>query len=552
MWTETNLRPDLEQQAALRLGSLARVIADDAGAGTLEDSLADRLGALAGVRVTFVAGDGTVLGDSEVPATRLARLDNHGARSEIVQARSEGLGLSSRGSRSVSLPLFYVAVRRGEDFVRLAVPIATVTGAVGQVRRMAVLLAVVALILLVAAPRAARNDLPRADLRLAVRGLGAGRFDTRVPDDGPLADIAGELNEAARALALDRGRTKEHLEDLERMLDAIDDGVAVVDASGRVVRGNLAFTRWAGVEEPAGRRIGTLFRHPVPRRAVEAALSGESSVAEAILGSRTVEVRTVPVADGALLRIHDLTRTRRLEGMRRDFVANVSHELKTPLTSIRGFAEPLLEPGVEATQASEFVRRILANADRMQYLVDDLLDLTRIESGSWEPDLRGVDVGETARRVWDRMEAVADARSVALSVLGYSDQPGADVSPCAVRADPHALEQVLANLFDNAVRYSPVGAEITVRCVSVDDGRAVRVEVRDEGPGIASEHVGRVFERFYRVDAGRSRDSGGTGLGLSIVKHLVVALEGRVGVDSELGRGTTVWFELPAPGDTRA
>ncbi|MGI9037232.1 MAG: ATP-binding protein [Gemmatimonadota bacterium] len=513
-WTEASLRPDLERQSARQLGRLAHSLSREAGGQTPSDSLADRLGAGAGVRVTFVGGGGAVLGDSDVPSARLSRLDDHGNRPEIRQAREEGLGYSSRGSRSVALPLYYVAIPYGSGFLRLAAPRSEITTTLDRVRGAAVLLAGLSLVLLLFGSR--RSSAPQTASRTA-----------------------------ARELAAVRERAHADVVEVEQMLDAIDDGVAVFGADGRVVRGNLAFERWTGVSTLAGRSIGTLFRHPGPRRAVDGALAGRPTVLEAELGVRTVEIRTAPFRDGALLRIHDLTRTRRLEGMRRDFVANVSHELKTPLTSIRGFAEPLLEGGIEGPQAEEFLRRILANTDRMQHLVDDLLDLTRIESGGWSPAPENLDVGSTAARVWRRMESVASVRSITLRISN-AGPPGEEAAAVLVRADAEAVEHILANLFDNAIRYSPVGGTVTVRYARRADEDDVRVEIADDGPGIAAEHAGRVFERFYRADAGRSRDRGGTGLGLAIVKHLVVAHGGRVGIDTELGRGATVWFELPA------
>ena len=235
--------------------------------------------------------------------------------------------------------------------------------------------------------------------------------------------------------------------------------------------------------------------------------------------------------------LRDLTRLRRLEGVRRDFVANVSHELKTPLTSVIGFAEPLTDPDLPREQVTSFAERILANGTRMRRLVEDLLDLSRIEGGSWQPEPGRVEIEPMARSVWQELDPVTESRGARLEV--------ACDEAAAVEADPEALRQVLRNLLDNAVRHAPESSTVRVSARPVD-GR-VRLAVEDEGPGIPAEHRGRVFERFYRVDAGRSRASGGTGLGLSIVKHLVAAHGGEVGVDSEVGRGTAVWVTLPAP-----
>jgi len=377
-------------------------------------------------------------------------------------------------------------------------------------------------------------------LRATVRAIGSGRFETRADETtGTLGALAGDLNEAARSLAARDAETRSRLAELEAMLDATGEGVAVCEGTGRVVRANRAFERWTGRGDIVGQPVATLFRDPNPREVLEATLAGHPIQREAALGTRTAQVSSAPFDGGAILLIRDLTSTRRLEGMRRDFVANVSHELKTPLTAIRGFAEPLLEGGVDETRTAEFLGRILANLERMQHLVDDLLDLTRIESGGWLPDPREVELGPAVERIWRRLEPVAAGHSVDLRL---------DMESRRALADPEALDQIFANLIDNAVRYSPEGGTVTVRAVPAEPDQRIRIEVADEGPGIPSEHQERVFERFYRVDAGRSRAAGGTGLGLSIVKHLVGAHGGRVGIDSELGRGTTVWFELPDAG----
>jgi two-component system phosphate regulon sensor histidine kinase PhoR len=247
-----------------------------------------------------------------------------------------------------------------------------------------------------------------------------------------------------------------------------------------------------------------------------------------------VNARPLP-SGGAVLVLHDLTQVRRLEVVRRDFVANVSHELKTPLTSISGYAETLLGETADTETTHRFLGTILSNARRMQRLVDDLLDLSRIESGRWLPTRTGVDVAGVAQESWAALAGRADAARVGLTLdIG----PGAAV----VDADLDGLRQVLTNLLDNSLRYTPEGGRIT--CVSrrVDGG--VAVSIRDNGPGITREHLPRIFERFYRADPSRSREEGGTGLGLAIVKHLVEAHGGRVSAESERGNGTTVtcWF----------
>jgi len=240
---------------------------------------------------------------------------------------------------------------------------------------------------------------------------------------------------------------------------------------------------------------------------------------------------------GALLVIRDVTELRRLEAVRRDFVANVSHELKTPLTSIAGYAETLATEDA-GKETERFARTILNNAHRMQRLVDDLLDLSRIESGRWQPSPERADVAAIAAEAWAAFADRARDARVEFSVAATSGG--------AVTADPEALRQIFTNLFDNALRHTPAGGRIKV---SVDRAvGGVTIAVADTGSGIGPEHLPRIFERFYRADPGRSREEGGTGLGLAIVKHLLEAHGGRVEASSALGKGTTIRMFFPGDG----
>jgi signal transduction histidine kinase len=249
-----------------------------------------------------------------------------------------------------------------------------------------------------------------------------------------------------------------------------------------------------------------------------------------------MNARPLPLG-GAVLVIHDLTAMRRLEAMRRDFVANVSHELKTPLTSISGYAETLLGDSPDAGTTRGFLSTILSNARRMQRLVDNLLDLAKIEAGHWQPEREPVDLASAARETWTELRDRDTAQSIEFEVDVAGDA-------ATVLADADAIGQVLTNLLDNALRYTSPGGRIV--CRSRRDDGGVAISVSDNGTGIVREHLPRIFERFYRSDPSRSRDEGGTGLGLAIVKHLVEAHGGRVSAESERGAGTTVTCWFPA------
>ncbi len=321
-------------------------------------------------------------------------------------------------------------------------------------------------------------------------------------------------------------------EDLQTLFDGLDDGLALIDTDDHVVLRNPAFDRWAGRPVSSPARIGSLFRTPHISEAVHRAQRGESVFDEVLLGESTVLAAARPHRDGALLMLRDLTDLRKLESVRRDFVANVSHELKTPLTSITGFAEALTDSELPAERAEDFGGRILANATRMRELVDDLLDLALAESGKRAHRPEGISLSDVAREVWEAVATEPERGTLEISdegVLAY--------------ADLDAVRQILRNLLDNARRHG--GNDGRVRLIAIPQGAVVRIAVTDEGPGIPSAHLNRVFERFYRVDPARARERGGTGLGLSIVKHLVEQQGGEVGMKSELGLGTTAWFTLP-------
>jgi two-component system phosphate regulon sensor histidine kinase PhoR len=543
LWAQLELGPQLEARAARQLARTARLIGDDLRDVPFADSVADRLGEVAGLRVTLIDRDGTVLGDSEVDLKRLPSVENHADRPEVAAALSGRVGTDVRASGTVSLRLLYVAVPHPQGVVRLAVSIREVREFLVRTRQVAAATALLAFVLasLLTGFLHRYRTAPVDRLRATIRAIGDGDLSRRtgLAGGGALASLGHAIDEMASRLD-DRVRAKDaDRQDLAAVVDRLEDGLAVVGPDGHIRRVNLAFESWVGRKGLEGQRVVGLFRDPRNRLSVEKALAGEAARHDSELGSRVIQLSAIPMGDGegALVVIRDLTRTRQLEGVRRDFVANVSHELKTPLTGMRGFAEALAEGGAPPEQAAEFAGRILANVDRMQRLVDDLLDLARIESGAWRPEPAPQDLASLVEDAWASIQPGPEARNVGLE---------ADVPPdLEVRADGDAIVQVLCNLFDNAARYAPEGG--TVRLRARREGDHVRIEVSDDGPGIPSAHVERVFERFYRVDAARSREAGGTGLGLSIVKHLVAAHGGDVGIRSRLGEGTTVWFTIPEP-----
>ncbi len=381
---------------------------------------------------------------------------------------------------------------------------------------------------------------PVIELRDVARALAAGDLTRRpaLGAPGEVGDLAIAIHRLAEQLSGRLSALEEEESLLTALLDSLNEGVMAIDARQRVVRINAIGKRLLRVRDPVPFTLDRLPRERVLREAVAAALAGTVTESiETFIDGRNLSLSARPLArGGAVLALLDLTPTRRLETIRRDFVANVSHELKTPLTSVGGFAETLLDDALPAPQRRQFAETILTNTRRMQRIVDDLLDLSRIESGGWVPNPQLVDVASVAADATARAKSVADEKNVALDIEIHDHAREA-------YADPTALRQVLSNLAENAIRHTFSG-RVTVFTEPEENG--VWVGVKDTGIGIAAEHLPRIFERFYRADRARSRDEGGTGLGLAIVRHLVEAHGGSVKAESQPGRGTTVSAFFPS------
>ena len=550
------LKSQLTERIRGDLTTRARLIAQRASeAGVLEnrqaaDALADEVAAAAGARVTLVSRDGTVMGDSELDAMQLAAVDNHGNREEVVGAVANGLGSSVRYSTTTGTRMMYAAVPivRSNDVLgtaRIALPLTEVQSAISAMRKSLAIGALVALVVAFAISIWAAELTSRKlrQLTEAAQEMAAGNLAARTRATGhdEIVTLGKALDRLADSLSrsLDALRSERDL--LTGILSGMNEGVLVVDQQHRIVLTNPALREMLLVAQDAvGKPLLQVVRNAELNAVLETAAPGAMTEVELDLSGlrpRRTLVRAVTLqepAGGVVAVFVDVTELRRLEAVRRDFVANASHELRSPLTTVRAAAETLSTVSDDPKAAARFVELIQRNAERLSSLIDDLLELSRIESRELKLEAEPLDLESVADRTLAQHAHRAHLKRIRLT---------ADVAGLPkVRADRRALEHVLGNLVDNALKYCPDGTTVQIDA-SVDDG-TVRVSVKDSGPGISSEHLSRIFERFYRVDAGRSRELGGTGLGLSIVKHLVEAMGGQVSVESSTGSGSTFSFTL--------
>jgi signal transduction histidine kinase len=527
----------------------ARLVGSEWHAGMNDDSLADAAGAALGRRVTLIRPDGKVVGDSEFSGDDLEQLQNHFTRPEVADAREHGIGVSRRRSPSAGDDEFYLAIKHPLGTVRVSVGTAKFREIVNGARDDVIAAGLLALAgtLIVAFGFSRAVSRPIIELRDVATAIAAGHLERRpaLSAPGEVGDLAAALQRMTEQLSSRLSALQAEDALLSAVIDSLDEGIVAVSTRGSVVRLNESARRLLDLRANVPFSTDLLPQDRLVRDAVRGAMSGVAAgPLEIGVGERTLLVSARPLPDGgAVVAVQDLTTRRRLETIRRDFVANVSHELKTPLTVIAGFAETLRDRELPTDNRERFLDTIEANTRRMQRIVDDLLDLSRYESGSWRPNVVTNDLAGVVSDVFTSVARAADAKGL---TLGFQASPDAQ----RVDADPTALRQILGNLIENAVRHTTRGG-VTVSAEAPPRG-GTTLRVRDTGSGIPTEHLGRIFERFYRVDAGRAREEGGTGLGLAIVRHLVESHGGSVRAESVVGQGTTITVHFPASSVTRA
>jgi len=551
-----NVRAGLITSARLVRDALVLPAGDSRPAADLQ-RLVERYAAAVGARLTVIAADGAVLADS---ARDPETMENHGARPEVLAALAGGAGSDVRQSRTLDVAMLYVAVpfegaSRPSGVVRLALPLTEVSKGSAAMRRtvgagalLAVLLAL-GMALLVTR----RVTRPVSRMRAIAQRMAQGDLTQQIRVTG--RDEITELGQALNQMALALREKVETLEaeraEVAAILERMVEGVIALDDRGRILLmnpGARGILQVPDGEAVAGRPLLEVVRQKALFDLVEACRSGapseqyrrEIELSPPVGRVLAAHAVAVPLARnaGIVLVLHDITELRRLERVRAEFVANVSHELRTPLTAIRGYLETLLAGALEEPEhGRRFLEIAHTHAERLGRLVDDLLQLSDVETG------RAVLApGRVALREAATVAATMFEGEAARKGLRLENRVAAEL---AAHADRDRLSQILVNLLDNAVKYTPEGGRITVDAAA--KGGRVEVSVADTGIGIPSTDLPRLSERFYRVDKARSRALGGTGLGLAIVKHLVQAHGGELAIESELGKGTTVRFTLPAP-----
>jgi len=535
-YLRSRIESDLERQTLLARAALAAVPPDQLNA------IAARLHSETGLRVTVIAPDGKVIAESDKKPDELAAIENHLYRHEIQDALRNGAGHARRHSDTIGVDLAYCAVRAPQGFVRLALPLHEIAATTGHVQRtVAVASLVVGLLAIPSTYWLTRRIVrPISEMREIAGHVARGDFARQAPEhlSGELGELAGALNDMSRQLETRLRELSEEKASLAAVLAGMTEGVLVTDAAGRIRLINRALREQFQLgDESLGKTALEVFRNVELEQLIAAPGARELTFLTPTERTFAVNAADLRNKTGTVVVFHDITRLKQLENVRKEFVANVSHELRTPLSLIKGCIETLLDdPPPDAASAHGFLQTIQRHSRRLELLVEDLLNISALESQRAQLNFAPVALRELAAAVADELAPQARDKNIAVAV----EMPP-DLS--AARADAERLRQVFVNLLDNALKYTPPGGHVAVTARA--GAGEIECCIADDGPGIAPEHLPRIFERFYRVDKARSRELGGTGLGLSIVKHIVQSHGGRVWAESRVGEGSRFCFTLP-------
>jgi two-component system, OmpR family, phosphate regulon sensor histidine kinase PhoR len=541
---EASLRSEIQRNLIQKTQLLAHRIETDHSGRSLVDIAAEEA-KVADARVTIIDPTGRVLADSQEGSGGIKSISD---RKEFAAALSGNVGIDQRRSATIGVPFLYIAVPISGGAVRLAYSLSDVEAISARVRhRMELALGFALVFALIVAAIASNWTARRLERIVDVAGrIADGDLQARIEEHSQdeIGRVAGALDKTARRVEESFAAVVSSQRQLETLLNSMQDAVIAVGADGVVQWANQPMDRLVRQGTRLHQPVVETIRDPDFLASVNEAISSRevrNARATSIVPGRTYDVTAAPLpGGGAVAVLRDLTQTERIEKTRRDFIANVSHELRTPLTSIQGYAETLLDSTPEnGAPTREFLEIIRKNSNRMSRLTEDLLTLARVESGETRFEVEPVFPAELLRDAEENFREISRNHGIELQI---KDSPSPETLP-AVRADREAIHQVFSNLIDNAFKYGATGGKIVLGARAIP--HAVEFSVRDFGAGIASEHLPRLFERFYRVDKARSRESGGTGLGLAIAKHIMLAHGGSIRAESELAHGSTFLFTLP-------
>ena len=502
-------------------------------------------GQAAGARATVIDVTGKVLADSEAASSEM---DNLASSPEFAAALKGEIGTDTRASQTLKIPFLYVAAPISGGAARLAYPLSDLGASTQQLRNTLLISSALAFLVAFLLAGALSQFTARRLQRIVdfANKIASGQLTARIAEGSgdEIGHVAAALDKTARHVENNFAALRDSQRQLETLLNSMEDAVIAVGSDERVQWANQRMDSLVPQRTRLNAPIVETVRDPDFLRAVRGASVMQkvfTARATSIVPARTFDVTAAPMpGGGAVAVLRDLTETERVEKTRRDFIANVSHELRTPLTSIQGYAETLLDSSPENNHSREFLEIIRKNAHRMSRLTEDLLTLARVESGEQRFDIQAVAAADILQEAVQNFRELARAHGIDLQVE--------DSAQDLVSADREAIHQVFSNLIDNALKYAASGGRLVLGARRSDD--AVEFYVRDFGPGIPFEHLQRLFERFYRVDKARSRESGGTGLGLAIAKHIVLAHDGTIRAESELNHGSEFLFTLPLATDS--
>ncbi len=555
---ESGLQDSLRRELMLGRDLLEASLGPAGSGGNIGDAdmLARKIGKELGLRATIIALDGTVIGDNVLNKDEIAKLENHADRPEIQNALKNGFGISKRYSYTIRKYMLYMAASFGKarpaGILRLSIPLEAIASLEAQLQKTVIFTVffVFLLCLGITFVISIFVSRPLIEMSKAARAVAGGDFSKK-----PAVYSNDEVGQLARAITDMSDEIKDKMEKiksestkLDIVLSSMFEGVIVTDQAGIIILMNPALKKLFFIDyDPKGKRPLEVIRNTSVQDIVDRILQGKQRLATEEISVTQPEEKILQVNGAAIIRnnslegtvlvFHDISELRRLEKIRQDFVANVSHELRTPVSSIKGYAETLLEGAIEDKEnARDFVSIIHQDSDRLAKLIDDLLDLSKIESGKMKMAFLPVDAAALIKRSVAVIENQAKEKNISLKADLPAQLP-------KIQADETRFSQVMINLLDNAVKYTPEGGTVTIS-TSIKE-KFLQVEVSDTGIGIPESDIPRIFERFYRVDKAHSRELGGTGLGLSIVKHIVQSHGGQVWLKSEPGQGSTFSFTIP-------